>query len=557
MMPIVGATKSRVILLVGSLAIITICFAAYIPAMKASFIWDDDYYVTNNPLLTAPGGLYRIWTSGAVTSQYFPLTYTTFWFEYRLWGFNPVGYHVVNVAIHIINSLLLWLVLRRLSVPGAWFASAVFALHPVQVESVAWVTERKNLLMLLFSLLSVLCWLKLVLDNKTGPKAFLFYAASLFFFALALFGKATACTLPAAMLLILWLKRVPLSARRILQVVPFFVMAVGIGLFVMWWEKRHQGTGQINLGLNLPARFLIAGRGLWFYLSKLFWPVNLTFSYPRWNIDPAAIRQYLWPAASILMIASAWILRKRLGRATLTAILFFAVTLFPVLGFFSLFTFMYTFVADHYQYAACIGPIALVAGGGALLMRKSAPGIKIVIPLIAGVVLFTLGSLTFRQSRIYTDKMSLWRDTVNKNPDSWLANAQLCKLLSDQGNTTEAKPHLERAIELAPYVQKIDSRVYAALLYDMGLILEKQNKLSDAVKYYQKALDASDYFEVMMNTHYCLAKVLALQDKVEPAREHFLRAMDIARTHNNDQMLNMAYSGLMLLNEKSGHPVNR
>lgn len=364
MMSIVGTTTSRAVLLAGSLAIITVCFVAYVPAMKAGFIWDDDYYVTNNPLLTAPGGLYRIWTSGTITSQYFPLTYTTFWFEYRLWGFNPVGYHIVNVVIHIINSLLLWLVLRRLSVPGAWFASAVFALHPVQVESVAWVTERKNLLMLLFSLLSVLCWLKFVLDNKTGPKAILLYVASLFLFALALFGKATACTLPAAMLLILWLKRVPLSARRILCVVPFFVMAVGMGLFVMWWENHHQGTGQINLGLNLPARFLIAGRALWFYLSKLFWPVNLTFSYPRWNIDPAAICQYLWPAASILMIASAWILRKRLGRAPLTAILFFAVTLFPVLGFISLFTFMYTFVADHYQYAACIGPIALVAAGG-------------------------------------------------------------------------------------------------------------------------------------------------------------------------------------------------
>ena len=542
--------------LAGTLAIITVCFAAYIPAMKAGFIWDDDMYVTNNPLLTTPGGLYRIWTSGFVKSQYFPLTYTTFWFEYRLWGFNPVGYHIVNVAIHIINSLLLWLVLRRLSVPGAWFASAVFALHPVQVESVAWVTERKNLLMLLFSLLSVLCWLKFVLDNKTGPKAILLYVASLLLFALALFGKATACTLPAALLLILWLKRVPLCARRILQVVPFFVMAIGMGLFVMWWEKYHLGTGQINLGLNLPARFLIAGRALCFYLSKLFWPVNLTFSYPRWNIDPTAIRQYLWPAASILMIAFAWLLRKRLGRATLTAILFFAITLFPVLGFFSLFTFIYTFVADHYQYAACIGPIALVAAGGALLMRKLPPGIKIVVPLIAGVMLLTLGSLTYRQSGIYTDKLSLWRDTVNKNPDSWLAHAQLFVLLSDQKDITEAKYHLERALQLAPYTQKIDSRVYASLYHQMGLILEKQNRLSDAAVNYQKALDASDYFEVRMNAHYHLAKILALQGKVEPAREHFLRAMDIARTHKNDQILSGAYMELMLLNEKSGHPAN-
>jgi tetratricopeptide (TPR) repeat protein len=172
-------------------------------------------------------------------------------------------------------------------------------------------------------------------------------------------------------------------------------------------------------------------------------------------------------------------------------------------------------------------------------------------------VLLTLGSLTFRQSGIYTDKMSLWRDTVNKNPDSSLAHAQLYELLFDQGNITEAKPHLERALQLAPYLQKISSRVYAALLYDMGLILEKQNKFSDAAGYYQKAIDASDYFEVAMNAHYCLAKILALQGKVEPAREHFLRAIDIARTNNKDQMLNMAYRELMLLNEKSEHPVKR
>jgi len=189
-------------------------------------------------------------------------------------------------------------------------------------------------------------------------------------------------------------------------------------------------------------------------------------------------------------------------------------------------------------------------------MRKLTPNIKIVVPLMAGVVLLTLGCLTFRQAGVYTDTMSLWRDTVNKNPDSSLAHAQLYKLLIDQGNITEAKSHLERALQLAPYMQKIDSRVYAALHFDMGLILEKQNKFSDAAAHYQKALDVSDYFEVAMQAHYCLAKILALQGKFEPAREHFLQAIDIARAHNNDQILNAAYRELMLLNEKSGHPVN-
>lgn len=535
----------------GALAIVIGCCVAYIPAMKAGFIWDDDYYVTNNPLITAPDGLFRIWTSRAITSQYFPLTYTTFWFEYRLWGFNPVGYHVVNIAIHIINPLLLWLVLRRLAIPGAWFASAVFALHPVQVESVAWVTERKNLLMLLFSLLSVLCWLKFVLDNKNDLKAYLFYAASLFLFALALFGKATACTLPVAMLLILWLKHIPISIRRIAQIAPFFVMAGGMGLFVMWWEHTHQGTGSINLGLNLPSRFLIAGRALWFYLFKLFWPANLTFSYPRWNIDPASIYQYLWPAASIMLIACCLLSSRRLGRAIPAAILFFAATLFPVSGFISLFTFMYTFVADHYQYAACIGPIALVAAGGVLLMRKLNPAVKFIVPLTAGVVLAALGCLTFRQSEIYHNKLSLWRDTVDKNPDSALGQAQLYKELFEQGNIAEAKYHLERALQLGPYLQKIDSRVYASLLYQMGQVFEKENRMSGAEGQYRKVLDTTDFFEIRMAANYRLGKVLMLQNKIEPAREHFFQAIEIAKAHNNQKMLNDVYAELMLLNKKS------
>jgi tetratricopeptide (TPR) repeat protein len=366
---------------------------------------------------------------------------------------------------------------------------------------------------------------------------------------LALFGKTTACTLPVAMFLILWLKQVPISPKRLLQLVPFFVMAVGMGLLVMWWEKHLQGTEQINLGLNLPARFLIAGRALWFYLFKLFWPVNLTFSYPRWNINPVAIRQYLWPAASTLMIASAWFWRKRLGRAPLIAILFFAVTLLPMLGFFSLFTFMYTFVADHYQYAACIGPIALVAAGGAILMRRLPAKIKIVVPLLAGILLFILGFLTFRQSRIYIDKMSLWQDTVNKNPDSWLAHSQLVKLFFGQGNIIDAKPHLERALELAPYVKKMDSRIYASFHHGMGLIYEKENRLSDAAGEYQKALDITDYFEVVMNANYCLGRVLTRQGKIEAAREHFLRARDIANAHNNYRVVEDSYNGLRLLNE--------
>jgi tetratricopeptide (TPR) repeat protein len=521
------------LLLAGALAIVVACFVAYIPAIRGGFVWDDDAYVTANPLLTAPDGFYRIWFSADAPSQYFPLTYTTYWVEHRLWGFNPTGYHAVNAAIHIINALLLWLVLRRLAIPGAWFASAVFALHPVNVESVAWITERKNVLMLFFSLLSVLCWVEFVFGNKSGRKAILFYAGSLLFCALALFSKATGCTLPAALVIVLWLKRMPLTAKRWLQVAPFVALGLGIGVLVMWWERHHQGTGLVNLGLSPADKLLIAGRALWFYLWKLFWPVNLMFSYPRWHIDSAAVWQYVWPATSVLAAACAWLLRERIGRATVAAIVFFAIILFPMLGFFPLYTFVYSFVADHYQYAASIGPVALVVAGGARILRRLGTNGKTIMLSAAGVLLLTLGVLTCRQCRIYTNNETLWLDTLEKNPDSWLAHSQIGEAFFRQGKVDEARVHMERVLELASYMEAIHPRAFADLHRNQAVIFEAQGRLDDAAGHYQKALEI---FENVALTHYQLAEVLAKQGKVEQALVHFHRALEIAKAKKADNL---------------------
>jgi hypothetical protein len=535
---IVDTTAPRLLLLAGAMVIIGVCAVTYTPAIRGGFIWDDDVYVTANPMLTAPGGFYQIWflTDTPPTPQYVPLVYTTvcttFWVEHRLWGFNPMGYHIVNVAIHIINALLLWLVLRRLAIPGAWFASAVWALHPVNVESVAWITERKNVLMLFFSLLSVLCWVEFAVGSRAGRKAILFYAGSLLFGALALFSKATACTLPAALVLILWLKHIALTAKRWLQVVPFVVMGIGMGILVMWREERL-GTGFLNMGLGPAEKLLTAGRALWFYLAKLFWPVNLTFSYPRWDIDPTAIWQYAWPAASVLVLACAWLWRERSGRAVTTAILFFAAMLFPMLGFFSLYTFVYCFVADHYQYAAAIGPVALVAAGGACALRRLGTNGKTVMLSAASIVLLTLGVLTWRQCRIYTNNETLWLDTLRKNPDSWLAHSQIGEILFRQGKVNEARLHMERVLELASYVEAIHPRAFADLHRNLAAIFEAQGKFDDAAGHYQKALEI---FENVAMTHYQLAEVLVRMGRTEQAIPHYRRALEIAEGKKADRL---------------------
>ncbi|MGD0596984.1 MAG: tetratricopeptide repeat protein [Sedimentisphaerales bacterium] len=523
---VVDKTGKELVLLAGAIAIVVGCFAAYIPAIQGGFVWDDDDYVTANPLLSAPDGLYRIWFSTDSPSQYFPLAYTTFRGEYQLWGLNPAGYHTVNVAIHCINALLIWVILRRLSIPWAWFAAAVFALHPVNVESVAWITERKNVLMLFFSLLSVLCWVEFVFGGKSGRKAILLYAGSLLFCALALFSKATACTLPAALVLILWLKRSPVTVKRWLQIAPYIAMAIGIGLLVMWWEKHHQGMGVVNLGLSSTEKTLIAGRALWFYLWKLIWPVNLAFSYPRWNIDAHSVWQYGWPVSFVIAIVCAWLLRNRLGRGPVTALLFFPAMLFPMLGFFPLYTFVYTFVADHYQYMACIGPIAVAAGAAAITYRKSGKNAKFIIASAAGVLLLTLGTLTWRQCEAYTSRDTLWIDTLKKNADSWLAHGELASSLYRQGKLDEALPHLDRLLELAQYVKKIHPRAYSDAYYCKGLIFTAKGRPEDAAEQYKMSLEVDDNSALV---HYLLANILARQGKVEEATAHYRHGLEIAR----------------------------
>src|SRR6266567_266841 len=410
---LVFSRRSRAFIFALILAAVTIF--AYRPAWNGGFLWDDDVYITNNELLTAPDGLRRIWFSLDSPSQYFPLVYTTFRIEHALWGLNPSGYHWINLLLHVANALLVWRVLVRLKVPGAWLAGAIFALHPVHVESVAWITERKNVLMGFFFLLTLLAWIAF-LDERT-KRPWRFYGLALILYVLALSAKTTACTLPAALLLILWLQKKPIDKRRLSQVVPFLILGIGMGLLAVWWERYHQGTRGALFALGPIERILIASRAVWFYLSKLIWPSNLTFIYPKWNISPAHPLDYAWLLAGVVLCAVIYFARRYVGRGVEVAAAFFVATLSPVLGFIMLYTFRYTFVADHYQYLASIGPIALASAGVATLAGTFKLGERTLGILIC----VALGILTWQQSASYRDIETLWLTTIERNPDCWMA----------------------------------------------------------------------------------------------------------------------------------------
>ena len=495
---------------------------AYWPAWHGGFIWDDDRYVTHNYLLIAADGLRRIWFSLDAPSQYFPLAYTVLRIERSLWDLNPVGYHWVNILLHLGNALLVWCILARLKVPGAWLAAAIFALHPVQVESVGWISELKNVLMGFFFLLTLLTWIEYV-DATHKPRRIL-YVAALVFYLLALSAKATACTLPAALLLVLWLKQKPIGRRALLEIIPFVVLALGIGLVAVWWEKYHQGTRML-VSLGPVERLLIASRAIWFYLGKIFWPAKLTFIYPQWRIDPTSPIAYSWPIAVAVALVLIFYGRRFFGRSVEVAALFFVMTLGPLLGFVMLYTFRYTFVADHYQYLASIGPIALASAGLVTLSRLS----RTLQRLVGGTsfaILIGLGLLTWQQSATYRDAETLWRTTIAKNPGCWMAYNNLGVVQFEKGNVEDAIEKYQQSLGLHPD--------YPEAHYNLGSALLQNGYADEAIRHCEEALKIQPNEP---DAHIVLGNAFMAKQDVDRAIAHYEQALTLrpedANAHYN------------------------
>jgi tetratricopeptide (TPR) repeat protein len=499
---------------VFALVLVAVTIFAYRPAWNGGFLWDDDVYITNNELLTAPDGLRRIWFSLDSPSQYFPLVYTTFRVEHAIWGLDPTGYHWVNLLLHVANALLVWLVLVRLKVSGAWLAGAIFALHPVQVESVAWITERKNVLMGFFFLLTLLAWIAFV-DGRT-KRPWLFYGLALILYLLALSAKTTACTLPAALFLILWLQRTPISWKRVFQIIPFLVLGIAMGLLAMWWERYHQGTSRAVFTFLSPIeRVLVASRAVWFYLSKLVWPSSLTFIYPRWDIALSHLLSYAWLLAGAITCGALCFLRRYWGRGVEVATGFFVVTLSPVLGFIMLYTFRYTFVADHYQYLACIGPIALASAGLANLADTFKNGRALILSTALCVVAL-LAALTWRQAAMYGDIDTLWRTTLARNTGCWMAHNNLGMVLFEKGKLDEAIHHYQRTLEMQPDFWDAD--------YNLGTALLGKGQVDEAIFYCDKAVRMQPNDP---DAHVAFANALLQKKRTDDAIAHYQKAVAI------------------------------
>ncbi len=532
--------------ILGCLAIALLTAIAYSPIIHCGFIWDDDDYVTNNLMLRSLDGLIRIWTDPGATPQYYPFVHTSFWIEYQLWGLEPLGYHVVNILLHIANACLLWRVLSSLGIPGAWLVAALFAVHPVHVESVAWVTERKNVLSGLFYLIAMWSYIRFAdLDrvkaesieqaSNDKPRRYgWLYLLMGGAYVAALLSKTVVATFPAAALVVLWWKTGKITKKQALAISPLFLLGIAFGMLTVWLEKYQVGAEGAEWDFSFWERTLIAGRVICFYATKLVVPYPLVFTYERWVIDSTSIPQALFPIGVGLALVVMLLLSKRIGRGPLAASLLFCGTLFPALGYFDVFPMRFSFVADHFQYLASIAFLVLIVGIFASLLNVwQAPSwLGSTLSLLC---LLVCVFLTFKQVPIYEGLESLWRDTLAKNPSSWMARSNLGSLLIRRGDLEEAELHLTEAIRLKPN--------YHEALANLGKVFESRGALEQAKAKYIAAIEARPSFAPAYNG---LGVVFAQQGNREKAIEAWSRAVRLQRIYPD------AYSNMAALYLQSG-----
>jgi tetratricopeptide (TPR) repeat protein len=427
----------------GALAamLILLTVLAYVPAIGAGYIWDDDTLLTANPQMRSVEGLGEIWR-GEHTRDYTPVTLTSFWVEWRLWGSTPTGYHVVNILLHALSAVLVWLILARLGVPGAWLAAVLFAIHPVNVASVAWVAERKNTLSAAFFFGAIFAYL-VARDGKRVAT----YVASLALFVLAALSKGSVVTLPAVLVLCVWWKDRKVTWRDLLGVVPYGVIAVIAALLTIRFQARAQHYGLIP---DTPDyRIARAGAAIWLYLGALIWPGGMSPMREQWVPNLRSPLTYVPALAAAGALALFFWKRRTWGRPLLFAYSFYLIMLLPVLGFVWMTLMQETPSADWWQYMAAPAVFASVAAGAVIAANRS----RMVMPLVCvGVAL--LGVQTWRRASIYQSMETYCRAVTAEDPHAWTLENNLGIMLKREGRFAEAEDCYRQALRDNPgYVE--------------------------------------------------------------------------------------------------------
>jgi tetratricopeptide (TPR) repeat protein len=495
-------------------ALLAITVLVFERVRHAGFIWDDEMHVTQNPVVVGPMGLKEIWTSRA--ARYFPLTLTSFWAEYRLWRLNPLPFHLVNAFMHGACAVALWRVLSVLRVRGAWLGAALWAIHPVQAETVAWVTELKNTQSCLFYLLAVLFFVKWLSPSRVEaphPSRW-YYPLTLAFAGMAMASKSSTVVLPLVLCLCAWWKAGNWRWRTFWAVSPVFLLSAASSALSLW-TQHLEGANDPEWARSLPVRIAIAGKVIWFYLGKLVWPVHLTFIYPRWTVDGTKIVSYLPFAGAIGLLLVLWQGRGGRLRAAFFAYAYFLVALIPVLGLADQFFFRYSFVGDHFQYLASMGPLVLAASAFTASLTPQFAKHPVLKPVACAAVLSVIGALAARECPKYYDSEALWRSALKENPRAWMAHNNLGTLLMNAGRTEEAAAHFRASLEIQPHNVSAESNLADALF--------QSGQVGEALAHYHRAL-VIDPRDVTAQSN--LGAALLRLGKIDEAIPHLKLALE-------------------------------
>jgi Flp pilus assembly protein TadD len=496
-------------------ALFVLALLAYMPIFPGTFLMDDLRLVqTENPLVNGHLSPTSIWFG-----MDFPLSSFMLWLEWLTWGKNPGLYHAVNLALHAFSAVIVWRILKRLRIPGAWLAGAFFAVHPVCVNSVARIAEIKNTLSLPFFLLSALCYFRYEVsalypsDRQKGGRYSnaLFYAVSLIAFVLALLSKTSTIMLPIALLTCAVWQRGKLHFRDLIHTGPHFLLAFWFGLMSVWFQA-HQALAGVTLPpAGFLERLIIASRVFWFYLGKALLPVNLGLVYPRWKVDPDSAAAFLPLAAICAAFILLWHFRRSWGRHIFFGLGCYLALLFPALGFFDSQFLTRWQVSDHLQYLPLIALVSL-----ATAFLSAGPKLKIVRRCVACAALLVLIASTFQRARIFTSAESLMRDAAAKNPAATDAHNDLGAILAEQNRFPEALTQFMAAVQSDPG--------NASAQLNLAHILVMAGNLQEAEPHFLAVLKEKPFDP---DAHIQLAELLSAQRRYAEARIHLLLASRI------------------------------
>lgn len=508
----------------AGVAILLLTIVVYWPAYSASFHWDDDQLITENPLITQPGGLWKIWFS-TEPLDYIPLTSTLFWIEYRLFGLNPMPYHVVNVLLHAVSAVGLWLVLRRLGLAAAWLGAALFAVHPVVVSTGAWVAEGKNTVAMVFAMASLLAMVQSNwIENERFSRRW--YVASIGLFILALLAKAAVVMLAPALLVLIWWKRGRLVTGDLLRAAPYFVLSLIFGLITVWFQT-HRSIGEID---PRPEGWLsrIAGVGwcAWFYMGKVILPINITMVYPRWDIPGSAVAMI--PLVLLVVILGALCItrnRYRGGRGVVAALAIYFLMLLPVLGLVKMAIFQHSLVADHLQYFAVPAATALIGSTVIHLLGKSNLSASTRNGVVGALVL-VCGAMAFERSRYFETHEILWTDVIAKNPQSPLGYFQRASSRAANGLHEKAVLDYRAVLAINPE--------YDGARFGLGTSLAALGLRQEAIVELQRVCAvANPPFQALNNLGNALVKVGRIRESIEVFDRAILRKPQDPELHYN------------------------